>query len=855
MGGPAGVLTQNQSMPDRSIYTASASLVGGLLLLTATFAGPTFGAAVSTDSHAAFSSAFQDEDAAAVARQKELLDLARSKDPKEREQAALGLAADTSQKADAALLKLAVDDDVIVQLAAITAMGGRDSKSVKKVLTKSALESPFTRVRRVAAEALAKSSTEEARDAFLKKASGKTARRAAEALFWAEAIAAHERGDAAQDPKEVEKNLKKLRKMQKSKDSDERVAAASAGVAIAVRAGEPRAELLEESLVQSLGDYRGAEIACAVLEAAEAAPDPADLGVFMKILNEEELMTVIERRLERALLATLKVLPEEGRSAAFAEMLGGLKNEGEFRGARLARIAAIQGSLGLASGERANILRMVMQSGNADARAAAAKALATIGEDGVKLALKELADESVEARVGLQCILVLQQSGELVPEADGEKAETKDGKPSEAVQFLIVLAENHSSSLVQEQAAMALGQPGIHRAAVATLMDLARSGRGIALRNVATVALGHTRAKSAVAPLAEMLKHDDWMMRAAAAEGLLQVSSMDCVAPLLDALEDENAQVIATVERALKMFSNREGIAVDRTTWRDWWEANGKKARFRTREEIKARQELYGYTVSDASIYRGLDVVVVPGLGDHIEKVLEQLGIHFRTVLPGKLEEAGLHPGAILLIGCTGQISPGDVEVVQWYVRTGGALFTSCWSLTYTVVPTSPAVIRKFPSPGEVVDHVFARPTTSALESPYLRGVFEGGVQPYYSLLGAHLIEVVDPERAEVLLDSPYAAARHGTGDLAAYFRVGHGVILDTANHFEEQGFTSAEGLKGAEECQAFAVNHMGLSLEDLRGLQDEKWWKSPSKAAKEIADLSVFRILTNFVREKRING
>ncbi|WP_419191036.1 HEAT repeat domain-containing protein [Saltatorellus ferox] len=419
----------------------------------------------------------------------------------------------------------------------------------------------------------------------------------------------------------------------------------------------------------------------------------------------------------------------------------------------------------------------------------------------------------------------------------------------------IRLAEDHTSSLVQEQAAIALGQPGIHAAAVSSLVDLAKTGRGIALRNVATVALGKTRAPEAVATLAELLKHDDWMMRGAAAEGMLQMSARECVAPLLDALEDENAQVLATVEQALKMFSNREGIAVDRATWRDWWAKNGERARFATRDEIKARQELDGYSASDASIYKGLDVVVVPGLGDHIEKVLEQLGIHYRTVQAGQLEESALQPGAILMIGCTGQISPEDVEVVQWYVRAGGALFTSCWALSYTVVPTSPAVIRKAPSPGEVVDHVFARPTTTALESPYLRGVFEGGVQPFYSLLGAHLIQVVDPERAEVLLDSPYAAARHGSGDLAAYFRMGHGVILDTANHFEEQGFSSAEGLKGDEECQAFAVNHMGYSLKDLRRTRDEKWWKSPSKAAAEIADLSVFRILTNFVREKRING
>ncbi|QDV07212.1 HEAT repeat protein [Planctomycetes bacterium Poly30] len=837
-------------------------LPAGFLLLTATFAAPgvSGGGAVAPPRALALSPEMQDDEAEALARLNELLDLARSKDPVERETAATGLGEEPSQKADAALLKLAEDEDVIVQLAAIRAMAGRESTSVTKLLTKLALESPFTRVRRAAAESLAKTNGEEARDALLKKASGKTALRAAEALLWAEALAASQRGEAAQDPKAVEKDVKGLRKMQKSKDPDERVAAAGAAVAISTRSGEPRAELIQEGLVEHLGDYKASEMACAVLEAVERAPDPADLEVLSRVMATDGLMTVIERRLERALLATLKVLPESERSAALTKMLGGLKGDGEFRGARLARIAAIQGERGLGEEERANILRAIMQGGNVDARAAAAKALATIGDEGVQLALKELSNDSVEARLGLQCIRVVQQNGSLVPEEeskkeDGEaKAEAK-ADPSDAVKFLIVLAEDHPSSLVQEQAVIALGQPGIHTAAVTALTELAKTGRGIDLRNVATVALGRTRAETAVATLAELLRHDDWMMRAAAAEGLLQVSRMECVAPLLDALDDENPQVAATAEEALKRFSNREGEDVERSTWRDWWAANGQRARFRTREETRARQERYGYSVSDAQIYEGLDVIVVPGLGDHIEKVLEQLGIEFRTVQAGKLDEAALHPGAILLIGCTGEISASDVEVVQWYVRTGGALFTSCWALTHTVVPTSPAVIRKAPTPGEVVDHVFARPTTSALESPYLRGVFDGGVQPFYSLEGAHLIQVVDPERAEVILDSPYTAARHGSGDLSAYFRMGHGVILDTANHFEEQGFTSAEGLKGDEECQAFAVNHMGYSLEDLRQTRDEKWWKSASKAASEIADLSVFRILTNFVREKRING
>ena len=219
------------------------------------------------------------------------------------------------------------------------------------------------------------------------------------------------------------------------------------------------------------------------------------------------------------------------------------------------------------------------------------------------------------------------------------------------------------------------------------------------------------------------------------------------------------------------------------------------------------------------------------------------------------VQASNLHPGAVLLVGCTGEIAPDDVEAVRWFVRSGGALFTSCWALTYTVQKSFPAVVAKFPWQQEVMDNVYAIPTRTAAASPFLRGVFDGGVQPFYSLVGAHLIQVLDPERVEVLLDSPSAAARHGTGDLAAWFRVGHGTVLDTANHFEEQGFSAATGLKKPIDRQAFAVNHMGLKPLQLRALEGEKWWRTTSAAAAEVSDLSVFRILTNFVRAKRIRG
>ena len=44
----------------------------------------------------------------------------------------------------------------------------------------------------------------------------------------------------------------------------------------------------------------------------------------------------------------------------------------------------------------------------------------------------------------------------------------------------------------------------------------------------------------------------------------------------------------------------------------------------------------------------------------------------------------------------------------------------------------------------------------------------------------------------------------------------------------------------------------MGLTLDKLRAVKSQPWWDKSNKASKEVADLSVFRLVTNFVRLRR---
>jgi len=243
-------------------------------------------------------------------------------------------------------------------------------------------------------------------------------------------------------------------------------------------------------------------------------------------------------------------------------------------------------------------------------------------------------------------------------------------------------------------------------------------------------------------------------------------------------------------------------------------------------------------------------VIVLQSRGDSIEKLLERLEIDFRLTRQGAVPKAALHPFGVFVSNCTGEITPDDVEQLRWFVRVGGYLFCSCWALDHTAERVYDGVVGKLETLQEVLDNVDAEACPT--DSPYLDGVFDGVTRPIYVLYGSHLIDVRDPERVEVLIDSPDCATRWGGGNLACWFDAGHGVILDSANHFDLQGLERATGLKSAEDRMAYAMDHMGLDHQELRELDEAKVWKSNNKAAKAARDLSAFRFITNFVRHKR---
>jgi hypothetical protein len=419
----------------------------------------------------------------------------------------------------------------------------------------------------------------------------------------------------------------------------------------------------------------------------------------------------------------------------------------------------------------------------------------------------------------------------------------------EALDLLLDRLKNDRAVSVREEAAFLCGRRKF-KAAVPSLAH-ALNDRAWEVCVSAAVSLGKLRAPEGVQPLQRLLKEKDWRRRGAGVVGLGWIQQNVAVDALIGMLRDKE---IAVSKTALEFLRHMSGQALEarQKTWRAWWAKSYQSFTFRDPGEEARQAKKYGYAVTRRGVYEDLDIVVLQTRkgGDNIQFLLEDYGIEHRIIRAASVKKVGLHPHALFVANCPGEITNSDVERLQWYVRAGGYLFASCWALTHTVQAAFPEVVQKLHTRAQIVDTVGAEKCPS--NSPLIEGVFDGVTLPLYELMGSHVIDVLDPERFEVLIDSPECATRWGDGNLAGWFTIGHGLILDSANHFDLQGM-SQQRLRDEKERMAFAVDHLGYDYKELRKLRGEGVFAKQPLAIKRTRDLSIFRFITTFVRQKRL--
>ena len=690
-------------------------------------------------------------------------------------------------------------------------------KSSLNKLVGLATDGATVRVRRAAADAIAKANAELGAKNIFKKAKSKREVRALESL----AVVLRARPTFA--------GADKIKKLLTAEHPRLREAAARAWLEAAPDRG---------AALRTLVNNPHLAIRCLALESVAEAPREADLKLVAGMFGGKGQHEVVSRRVVRALAAILAA--SEGDRAALAKTVLAASGTNELPLIRRAAlIPLLSGSAQPVLDQKAAVdaLGPCLRAESFRPRAAAAKALREVGgDDALAAALRQFKRED-SGRAQLQ----------LVETVTALRPPTTEA----AVEWLVKIVRGEYDDEVRERAVVRLGKSGVKGAADALIEAL--RDRNWTIACCAAVSLGKTDGDEALEPLKRMLAMGDWKLRGAAIIGLMHWSRDEAVDPILKMLDDQHPIVAHAADQALRTMSRQYVAKKGRKAWQKWWDANRKNHDFTDREATLDKLNKYGYAVPDSEIYTGLDVVVFKSRGDHIEQLLDRLEIQYRTTEQGQVLADGVHPEAIFVSNCTGELAPEDVEPLAWFVRTGGSLFGSCWALSETIARIHPDVMKMFPTPQQVLDDVRARPCRP--ESPLLTGVFPPQVVPIYHLEGAHLIQVLDPDRCEVLIDSPDAAERHGCGNLAAWFFSGHGVLFDSANHFDLQGLgvAGAGALRTPVDRQAYAIDHLGMSFETWRDVRTAGYWRSPTKSTQNVPDLSAFRLLTNFVRSKRM--
>lgn len=786
----------------------------------------------------ALASAGPPADAAALAKK------LKSKDVYDRLEAVETIRTEGVEDQEELLLGALKDKDWEVREFAARALGERGGDDSVKPLVAAALEGPARRVRIAAAQSLIHLDLAEAATAIGKRVGGKLGEPACEALSEL-ALAPPERFAIASDA--IRKGIRR------GLSSDESlVRKAAARGLVALPSAERAATLQKLSYDADLG------VAAAALDGVIRSPGPECMEPLLVGLRRDDLNDVIERRLQAAVVAVVRMSDAGEAAETAATPVADALDQGPS-GKVAARLARVLGILATPparteavedaekkdeSAEDPRLVRAVwaleklepaLKHEDEAARSAAVHALGRIRTDAAldRAAASTAAD--VSARVRLHALRAV--------------TATRDPATHEpTLNLACARLEYDEDARVREAAAVALGARGAD-GAVGTL-EKGLKDKDWSVAVCSAVSLGKTRSADALPSLKNLFaKSKDWRLRGAAIVGLGRLQHNEAIPTLIEALDEKETAVARTAFEFLRRLTS-ESVKSTSSAWTKWWAANGPDYTFIDREEEARKAKKFGYAPDLKGVYEGLDVVVLQSRGDHIEKLLSKLEIEHRLTRGAQVPKAELHPFAVFVSNCTGEINAKDVDQLTWFVRVGGYMFCSCWALHHTAELVYPGVVRKLPTMGEVLDHVESE--SCPTDSSYLDGVFDGITRPIYVLYGAHLIEVLDPERVEVLIDSPDCATRWGGGNLACWFTAGHGVILDSANHFDLQGLEKAPGLSSADDRRSYAVDHMGLGYEELRELDAAKVWKSGSKANKAARDLSAFRFITNFVRDKR---
>lgn len=180
------------------------------------------------------------------------------------------------------------------------------------------------------------------------------------------------------------------------------------------------------------------------------------------------------------------------------------------------------------------------------------------------------------------------------------------------------------------------------------------------------------------------------------------------------------------------------------------------------------------------------DIVVVAGSMDHIEQILTAASIPHTVISPDQVAGVSLRGDQIVMVNCPGKMPDAGVERLERFVRAGGLLYTTDWTLKNLVEKAFPETIaHNGVGTGNEVTPVQVHNHHDNLMSDLL---LRKSNEPHWYLEGgSYPILVVDSERVEVLASSRHMKKQYGAAPVVVRFPWEDGEVIHVVSHFYRQ--------------------------------------------------------------------
>lgn len=217
---------------------------------------------------------------------------------------------------------------------------------------------------------------------------------------------------------------------------------------------------------------------------------------------------------------------------------------------------------------------------------------------------------------------------------------------------------------------------------------------------------------------------------------------------------------------------------------------------------------------------KGKEIVVVRGSMDHIEQVLDAAHIRYTIINPEQVADADLNADQIVMVNCPGNIPMRGVTRIERFVRAGGLLYTTDWSLLNLVQKAFPGTIAH--NGGSTGSHVTPVVIAKAHDDLMSNMLLTRGTKPQWWLEGgSYPIKILDKQKVEVLARSPEMGRQYGSAPVVVRFRWDDGEVIHVVSHFYRQVEThgpavaakdAVDGVEGlsSEQKQAFKDSGLG---------------------------------------------